>query len=115
MGDFSRSALAALLFSSAIALVPGPASAAWIAGETGPVERRGAKIEWTRIDVPEGEGAVRLARALRKELDEAARRADFGGEPRVRASARLVELSWERDADVLRVRCTILGRLDGGP
>src|SRR4051794_34029429 len=112
MGGLPRSLLAA---AAALAVVATTADALAVRGPDAPAVDRGrAKVQWTRVDVPEGAESARLTRVLRKLLDEAARKADFGAE-QVAARARIVELTWERRDDVLHVSCTMVGRLEGGP
>jgi hypothetical protein len=72
-------------------------------------------VEWTRVEGPPGEQADRLARTLRALLKEASRKTDFGGARKVSMRARITEYSVERKGDVLRIRCSIIGRLVGGP
>jgi len=97
-------AAAALLGIAATAIAPATALAAK------------PKIDWVRVDVPEGEDTARLTKVLKEALKHAAKRADFGKAVKtVSLSARIVELKTEQQGDVLRVSCTILGRVTGGP
>lgn len=73
------------------------------------------KIEWLRVDVPDGEDATRLGKLLKEALKQAAKRANFGkAGGTVLLSARITELSIEEHGDVLRVSCTAMGRVAGG-
>ena len=73
------------------------------------------KIDWVRVEVPEGQDAARLTKVLKEALKQAAKRADFGKAAKsVSLSARIVELKTEQQGDVLRVTCTIMGRVAGG-
>lgn len=74
-----------------------------------------AHVEWTRIEVPEGEDAARIGKRLKALLIEASRKADFGAAARVEASVKVVELTWETRGDVVRMTCAIVGRLKDGP
>lgn len=91
----------------------GPASATSAEG-TQLVERGRAKVKWTRIDVPQGLDEKRISGVLRKLLDKAVKRADFGEVRAVSASVRVIELRTETQGDVLRVSCTLVGKLEGG-
>jgi len=71
------------------------------------------KIEWSRIDVPDGQDAARHARVLKAALAQAAKKASFGKAKSVTLSARLTELTTERRGDVLRISCTVMGRAGG--
>lgn len=73
------------------------------------------KVDWVRVEVPEGQDAARLTKVLKEALKQAAKRADFGKAAKsVSLSARIVELKTEQQGDVLRVTCTIMGRVTGG-
>lgn len=73
------------------------------------------KIEWVRVDVPEGPDAARRAKLFKQALAQAARRASFGKAKAVSLSVRITELTLERHEDVLHVHCTAMGRIKGGP
>lgn len=74
-----------------------------------------AKIEWVRIDVPEREDAARVQKLFKEALKQAARRANFGKPAKnVSLAARVVELTREEHGDVLRITCTVMGRVVGG-
>jgi hypothetical protein len=104
MRRVTRWAAAAAIWLSAIAATPGAAHAA---GKP--------KIEWIRVDVPDGQDAARLGKLLKEALKQAARRANFGKAAKtVLLSARITELSVEEHGDVLRVSCTAMGRVAGG-
>lgn len=79
------------------------------------LSRSATKVQWTRIDVPEGKDSARLAKLLKSLLTQAAKKADFGKLKSVKLSARIVAFSAVEKGDVLQVSCTIGGRLDGGP
>src|SRR5262249_22323221 len=70
------------------------------------------KVAWSRIDVPES--SARLTKVLRQALEQAARKANFGKVKSIALSAKLVELSADQRGDVLRITCTIMGRVVGG-
>ena len=72
------------------------------------------KIEWTKIQVPEGDNAARTTKMLKQALEQAARKANFGKKAKsVALSARIVELKSELRGDVLQVSCTMMGRVAG--
>jgi hypothetical protein len=74
------------------------------------------KIDWVRVEVPEGQDSARLTKVLKDALKQATKRADFGKSPgAVALSARVVELRSEQQGDVLRVTCTMMGRVAHGP
>lgn len=82
-----------------------------------PVDARPrADVEWTRVDAPPThKDGARLAKNLRQLLKEASRKADFGKAGKVVLQARISEYIVEQRGDVLRIRCTVIGRLEGGP
>ena len=63
----------------------------------------------------QGKDADRHGRMLKGLLAQATKKADFGKAERVVLIARLVEFTAEQRGDVLRLSCTIVGRVDGGP
>jgi hypothetical protein len=78
--------------------------------------RSNADVEWTRVDVrPTTKDGARLAKNLHQLLREASRKADFGKTGKVLLRARIAEYVVEQKGDVLRIRCTVIGRLEGGP
>ncbi|HVK70980.1 MAG TPA: hypothetical protein VM694_41275 [Polyangium sp.] len=83
-----------------------PASSAFARGK--------ATVEWTRVDAPEGKDGDRVARTLRNLLKEASRKADFGKSGKVALRAKITEYVVEKKGDVLRIRCTVIGRVEGG-
>jgi hypothetical protein len=91
------------------------AVAATLAPASDAFARPKATVEWTRVDAPEGKEGDRIARALRNLLKEASRKADFGKSGKVALRARITEYVVEKRGDVLRIRCTVIGRVVGGP
>ena len=79
-----------------------------------PAEASGAKVTWARVDVPDVQGGGRLQRMLKQALNRAARKANFGKAKKVTLAARVVEISAEEREDVLRITCTVMGRVVGG-
>jgi hypothetical protein len=75
-----------------------------------------ADVQWTKVEAPattkDGE---RLAKSLQKLLKEASRKADFGKSGKVLLRARITEYVVEQRGDVMRIRCTVIGKLEGGP
>src|SRR5690606_13305980 len=74
-------------------------------------------VSLDRLDFPQDvAGARRFEKRLRKILKREARRADWGAGSGAKISYRfaITQLSIEPQADVLRVRCTAVGRLPGG-
>lgn len=75
-----------------------------------------ADVEWTRVEAsPSHKEGARLAKTLRGLLKEASRKADFGKAGKVLLQARILEYVVEKKGDVLKIRCTVVGRLEGGP
>jgi hypothetical protein len=72
------------------------------------------KVEWSRVDVPAGENAARISKVLRAALTQAAHKTNFGKAKSITLSAKLVAFSAEQRGDVLRVNCTMMGRVQGG-
>jgi hypothetical protein len=96
--------IAGLLLGATVSLAaPGTAAA-----------RTPTKVEWTRVEAPAGKDAARLEKLLRNLLKEASRKADFGKARKVSLRARITEYAVERRGDVLRIRCAVVGRLEGG-
>ncbi len=74
-----------------------------------------AKIEWVRVDVPERQDAAKVQKLFKEALKQATKRANFGkGAKSVSLSARVTELTAEERGDVLRITCTVMGRVVGG-
>ncbi len=73
-----------------------------------------SKIEWVRVDVPEREDSARIQKLLKQALGKAAKKANFGKTKTVALSARVMEMTTEEHGDVLRVTCTVMGRVIGG-
>lgn len=76
---------------------------------------KGPKYTWARIDVPASEKSEALQKQLKKILDKAAKKADFGKGGTVALSVKVVEMVSVSEGDVHRVRCTMIGRIVGGP
>src|SRR4029078_7826828 len=72
-------------------------------------------VTWTRIDVPEGDGSAALEKTVKKLLERAARKANFGKAKKLSFAVKVSELKSETSGDVHRVSCTIVGRIPGGP
>ena len=75
-----------------------------------------ADVQWTKVEAPKtAKDGERLAKNLQKLLKEASRKADFGKSGKVLLRARITEYVVEQRGDVMRIRCTVIGRLEGGP
>jgi len=75
------------------------------------------KVSLDRLVMPEGvERARELERHLKRVLHREARRADWGAGSRAKIEYRFIveELAVKVEGNVLRVRCTALGRLPKG-
>jgi hypothetical protein len=79
-----------------------------------PVLAGNTKVEWKAVEAPPGADHDRLVRALRTLLTQAARKADFGKQPSVVLTARIVAFSSITRGDVHHVACTLVGRVVGG-
>jgi hypothetical protein len=71
-------------------------------------------VEIGEVSVPDGDAQKKETRRLRSALREAAKEADFGDVKSVTINAEIVEWNVEQNGDVLRVTCTLVGRLEGG-
>lgn len=80
-----------------------------------PPARADGRVTWSRIDVPAGEGSPALQKNLKKLLEQASRKANFGKAKKLTLSAKMVDFVSEQKGDVHRVTCTIVGRIPGGP
>ncbi len=94
-------ALVSLLATLVLVIVHAPAAMA------------SATVDITELSLP-GEADAKLEKQLRTLLHKAARPLDFGRGKRVEITVKLVELTVEESDDVLRVTCTLVGRLKGG-
>lgn len=77
-------------------------------------EASATTVEIGEVSVPDGDAKKKETRRLRAALREAAKEADFGDVKSVTISAEIVEWKVEQTDDVLRVTCTLVGRLEGG-
>lgn len=112
--------LASVFASAGLLFAPVPA---W-ADEEPPVapgvepQRRGQPdVRLDRLDFPEGlAGGAALERHFRFHLKRAARRADWGAGrgAKIEYRVRVEELTATESGNVLKVRCTALGRLPAG-
>jgi hypothetical protein len=78
---------------------------------------RGQRVVWTEISLPSRESRPELERFLKQVVDKQTRRADWGGRREGPLEARLevTELTATVSKDVVRVTCTGIGHLKGGP
>lgn len=73
------------------------------------------RILWRKIVVRPGDDAKRVSERLRAALKRASRKAKWGKGSKLELSARVTRLDWETREDVLRVSCTVVARIEGGP
>ena len=73
------------------------------------------KVDFAKVDVPASPEAARVEKAFKQALAKAAKKANFGKGKHVALSARVLELTREEHGDVLRITCTAMGRVVGGP
>ncbi len=85
----------------AILSVPGPADAK-------------AEVFFTEVVVPDGPKAAQQAKLVRSLLGSAAKRAKFGKVKKARIKAKVTEYAEIVEGDVLTIRCSMAGRLEGG-
>lgn len=86
-----------------------------LAGAPDVAARPHAKVEFTKVEIPKSDDAARIERRLRGYLKAAAKRADFGKAKHVEATVKVHELRWETRGDIVRLTCTVVGHLKGGP
>jgi len=72
------------------------------------------RVAWTQVAAPAIEHPAQIAHALRRRLVRASRHAKWGHGPRLELSARITDLTWERQQDVLRVSLTVVAKIAGG-
>ena len=80
-----------------------------------PPAHAASNVTWAKIDVPDQDGAAALQKELKKLLQKAARKANFGKAKKLTFTAKVVDFTSEQKGDVHRVTCTIVGRIPGGP
>lgn len=73
-----------------------------------------ASVQWARVDVPEGNDAARLQKLFKRALSDAVKKASFGKGKTVLLTARVQDLTVEEHRDVVRITCTVIGRVVGG-
>lgn len=80
-------------------------------------KKSSTSVAWTKVEVPPGDRRRARESMLRKVLGRESRDADWGEHKsgRIEASVSVVEFAVERRDDVVRVTCTALGKLAGGP
>lgn len=96
-------------------LCAGLFAAASVVGASDAGARTRAKVDFTQVEVRAGDDAARVEKRLRGYLKDAVKRADFGEAKHVEARVKVLELRWEKRGDVIRLTCTVVGRLVGGP
>lgn len=72
-----------------------------------------ADVQIANVELPEGEPAKKT-KMVRRLLATAAKRAQFGKAQKVRIHATVTELEVVDQGEVVKVRCTMVGRLEGG-
>lgn len=89
------------------------AAFACVAGAPSEARASGTAVTWTKIDVPDSDAA--MEKQLKKLLDQAAKKANFGKTKKLSFSVKMLEFTSETKGDVHRVTCAIIGRIPGGP
>ena len=79
--------------------------------------KKSTRVSWTSVDLPEGELRRRRERTLRKVLEKESKRAEWGdhASKKLEASVKVIEYQVQHKENVVRVTCTALGKLAGGP
>ena len=77
-----------------------------------PAEAR--RVRWQKIEVRKGDDAPRVEKKLSRLLKNATKKAKWGKGDKVKLSARLTQLRWEKHGDVLKVSVTVVARIVGG-
>lgn len=74
-------------------------------------------VTWTSVDLPEDKLRASRERTLRTMLRKESKDADWGEHEkgRLEASVKVIEFQVHAREDVVRVTCTAMGRLAGGP
>lgn len=107
-----------------LAVLPEPrlARRAWLGGALAaavtlalPATAEAADVVVTDVLVPEGPEAKATAKLVRRLIAGSAKRAKWGKASRVRVVVRVAQLDVTEEGGVLRVTCTMSGRLEGGP
>lgn len=73
-----------------------------------------AEVFFTEVVVPEGPKAAQQTKLVRHLLGNAAKRAHFGKVKKARIKAKVTEYEEIVEGDVLTIRCSMAGRLEGG-
>jgi hypothetical protein len=71
-------------------------------------------VEIAEVSVPASDGQKKAEKRLRSALRQAAKEVDFGKTKSVTIRAKVTEWKVEEHGDVVRVTCTLVGRLEGG-
>lgn len=79
--------------------------------------KKSTRVSWTSVDLPEDKLRRRRERTLRKVLEKESKRAEWGDHEskKLEASVKVVEFQVQHKENVVRVTCTALGKLAGGP
>lgn len=80
----------------------------------GEAEARARRVSWTKVEVRKGDDMKRVSATLKRLLEKKSRRAKWGKGKRLKLSAKVTRLSWERHDDVLRVSVTVVAKIVGG-
>ncbi|MBW2528489.1 MAG: hypothetical protein JRI23_30215 [Deltaproteobacteria bacterium] len=74
------------------------------------------KVDWTAVDVRVGDDAKRVARQLRRQLQQASKTADWGKrKEKLALRAQVKVLDWDEREDVVRLKLTVVARIVDGP
>jgi hypothetical protein len=68
----------------------------------------------SKLSLPKDHDSNQFERAVRKRLVATARKLDFGSAKKVEITAKITQYTIETSDDLVRVTCTLVGRLKGG-
>lgn len=80
-------------------------------------QKKTTRVSWTEVEVPEDKLRRRRERTLRSVLKKESKNANWGDhkDNLVEASVKVVEFQVQQKEHVVRVTCTAVGKLAGGP
>ena len=103
-----RTSLLAFLGGLLLVLVPAPVEA------KGKAKVEVAAVDWKSPKEAEKAREKRLSTEVRRAAQRSAKSLDFGPPGRVEISFVVVDVGVEKLGDIVRVSCTLVGRLKGG-
>jgi hypothetical protein len=112
MANPSRRELLQLFGAAATLIAIGGAS-----GAASAKQKKPTRVSWTEVELPEDKRSRRRERTLRSVLKKESKNANWGEhkDNRIEASVKVVEFQVQQKEHVVRVTCTAVGKLAGGP